>query len=412
MLVLKSVLRNRALVTLAIGHLTNDMFAGVLPILYPLFKDEFHLSNAQIGLLTLAYTGSGSLLQPAFGYLADRVLNRWIASAILLWSTVFVSTYGLANSFGVLLLVAALTGVGSAAYHPFGASNASKICDPETRNTAMSIYTVGGTTGYAIGPLIAVLLIWLLGRQGTLLLLIPGLVCVTLLFMQMERVIRVRQEREAVQPTTATESAPIPWGLLIRIIAIVMLRSWAYQSLFQFVPIWYDDMGFSRAFYGPLATTMILSGVCGTLIGGALADRIGGKRVIVASLALTGPILLLFGHFTGPIAFLIGAGFGLASDSSLSVTLVAAQRLLPGKTGVASGLILGLGFVTAAIGVPITGVLADHIGIGRAIMSLAVFSVAAIAFTLPISDAVFRPTPSRVLDETEPDATTYEGVPA
>jgi FSR family fosmidomycin resistance protein-like MFS transporter len=412
MQVLTSVLKNRALVTLAIGHMTNDMFAGVLPILYPLFKDDFHLSNAQIGLLTLAYTGTGSLLQPAFGYLADRVLNRWIASAILLWSTVFVSIYGTVNGFGLLLLVAALTGIGSAAYHPFGASNASKICDPETKNSAMSIYTVGGTTGYASGPLIAVALIWLMGRQGTLLLLVPGLACVTLLFMQMNTVVRVRQAREAVEPTVVAERGPVPWGLLVRIIAIVMLRSWAYQSLFQFVPIWYDDMGFGRGFYGPLATVMILSGVCGTLIGGSLADRIGGKRVIIASLALTGPALLLFGHFTGPIAFLIGACFGVASDSSLSVTLVAAQRLLPGKTGVASGLILGLGFVTAGIGVPITGALADHVGIGHAIMSLAVFSVLAIALTLPISEAVFRPAPPYVVDEAEPEATSLEGVPA
>lgn len=412
MLVLKSVLRDRALVTLAVGHMTNDMFAGVLPILYPLFKDEFHLSNAQIGLLTLAYAGTGSLLQPAFGYLADRVLNRWIASAILLWSTVFVSIYGVVNGFGLLILIAALAGVGSAAYHPFGASNASKICDPSTRNTAMSIYTVGGTTGFAAGPLIAVALISLLGRQGTLLLLAPGLSCVVLLFMQMNRVVAVRRSRESAQPAAVASDAAIPWGLLIRIIAIVMLRSWAYQSLFQFVPIWYDDMGFSRGFYGPLATTIILSGVCGTLVGGSLADKIGGKRIIIVSQFLTIPILLLFGHFTGAIAFLIGGCFGLASDASLSVTLVAAQRLLPGKTGVASGLILGLGFVTAGIGVPVTGVLADRIGIGHAIMTLAFFSVAAMLLTATISDSVFRAAPRRVLDEAEPDALPYEGAPA
>ena len=138
------------------------------------------------------------------------------------------------------------------------------------------------------------------------------------------------------------------------VIGIVMLRVMGYQSLFQFVPIWYDDMGFSPAFYGPLATTIILSGVCGTLVGGALADRSaanGHHRVALATI----PVLLLFGHFTGSIAFAIGATFGLISDSSLSVTLVAAQRLLPGKTGVASGVILGLGFITAGLGVPVTG---------------------------------------------------------
>ncbi len=212
MLVLKSVLKNRALVTLAIGHMTNDMFAGVLPILYPLFKDEFRLTNAQIGLLTLAYTGTGSLLQPAFGYLADRVLNRWIASAILLWSTVFVSIYGVVNGFGLLILIAALAGIGSAAYHPFGASNASKICDPATRNSATSVYTVGGTTGYAAGPLIAVVFLWLLGRQGTLLLLAPGLACIVLLFMQMNTVIGIRKSQTVQETIASVVTGPIPWG--------------------------------------------------------------------------------------------------------------------------------------------------------------------------------------------------------
>ncbi len=191
-----------------------------------------------------------------------------------------------------------------------------------------------------------------------------------------------------------------------------MLRSWAYQSLFQFVPIWYDDMGYHRAFYGPLATTIILSGVCGTLVGGALADRIGGKRIIIASQSASIPILLLFGHFTGYIAFAIGACFGLISDSSLSVTLVAAQRLLPGKTGVASGLILGLGFITAGIGVPVTGFMADRIGIGHAIMTLSVFGVLAVLLTTTISDSVFRPTSRRVVDELDSDPLGYEGAPA
>ncbi len=412
MQVLTSVLKNRALVTLAVGHMTNDMFAGVLPILYPLFKDEFGLSNAQIGLLTLAYTGTGSLLQPAFGLLADRVLNRWIASAILLWSTVFVSIYGVVNGFGLLLLIAALAGVGSAAYHPFGASNASKICDPATRNSAMSVYTVGGTTGYAAGPLVAVLLIWLLGREGTLLLLAPGLACVVLLFLQMNTVIKIRTARTDDEKRTSIVSGPVPWALLLRIIGIVMLRSWGYQSLFQFVPIWYDDLGYHRAFYGPLATTIILSGVCGTLVGGAVADRIGGKRIIIASQLASIPILILFGHFTGYIAFAIGACFGLISDSSLSVTLVAAQRLLPGKTGVASGLILGLGFITAGIGVPVTGFIADRIGIGHAIMTLSVFGLLAVLMTTTIPDSVFRTPARRLIDDLDADPIGYEGAPA
>ena len=169
-------------------------------------------------------------------------------------------------------------------------------------------------------------------------------------------------------------------------------------------------MGFSRAFYGPLATTIILSGVCGTLVGGALADRIGGKRIIIVSQLATIPVLLLFGHFTGYIAFAIGACFGLISNSSLSVTLVAAQRLLPGKTGVASGLILGLGFITAGV-VPVTGFIADRIGIGHAIMTLSMFGLLAVLLTTTVPSSVFHAGRGSTSGSgSEP--LTYEGAPA
>jgi FSR family fosmidomycin resistance protein-like MFS transporter len=164
---------------------------------------------------------------------------------------------------------------------------------------------------------------------------------------------------------------------LSSIIGVVMLRSWSFLGLVQFVPVWYDDLGFGRETYGPLTTTMILAGVFGTLVGGSLADRIGGKRVIIVSQLLCAPMILGFVHFPGAAAFLFGALFGFLSDSSLSMTLSAAQRLLPGRTGVASGVILGLGFITGGIGVPITGALGDRFGIDVALMCLALLCVLA-----------------------------------
>ncbi|MDP9363421.1 MAG: MFS transporter, partial [Chloroflexota bacterium] len=153
----------------------------------------------------------------------------------------------------------------------------------------------------------------------------------------------------------------------------------------QFIPIWYDDLGFGRGFYGPLVTTVILAGAVGTLFGGALADRLGQRRIVVVSLALAIPALLLFAGVPGRYALLTGALFGLACDASLSVTLVMAQRLVPGRVGVTSGVILGLGFITGGVGVPITGRLADAIGIQGALMSLGVLCAlgALIALTIP-----------------------------
>jgi FSR family fosmidomycin resistance protein-like MFS transporter len=222
--------------------------------------------------------------------------------------------------------------------------------------------------------------------HGTALFLLPGLLVASVLYRSMLDVDRHRQ-RHRQQANAAHLSAH--WTDLARVIAVVMLRSWVFLSLLQFLPVWYDELGYDRAFYGALSTIVILGGVLGTLTGGALADRIGGKAVIASTLAACAPALLLFAGFPGHIALLTGALFGFMSDASLSVTLVAAQRLLPGRPGIASGIILGLGFVTGGVGVPITGALADRTGIGQALMMLSVLSITAALLALTIPGRAF-----------------------
>lgn len=375
-------LANGALLTLMLGHFTNDMLGGTLPLLLPEMKERFGLSNAAVGLVPLAYTGMASLTQPLFGYFSDRYGRRWFASAALLWGAGFVALYGFAPSYLVFLAFAGLAGIASGAYHPLGASNASIVSEDRYRNVAMSLYTVGGTSGFALGPLVAVALLALFGLRGTTLLLVPAVAVAALLLTQMGRVEQARRARLAA--ARAEEGRPA-WGPLGRVMAVAMLRSWVFLSVLQFIPIWYDDLGYGRGFYGPLVTTVILAGAVGTLFGGALADRLGQRRIVVVSLMLAIPALLLFAGLPGRYALLTGALFGVACDASLSVTLVMAQRLVPGRVGVTSGVILGLGFITGGIGVPITGRLADAIGIQGALMSLGVLCAlgALIALTIP-----------------------------
>ncbi len=378
-----SAIRNQALIALMLGHFTNDMLGGVLPMLYPVVKDRFQIGNGEVGLLMLAYAGTASLFQPLFGHVADRISVRWLPPLVLMWSASFVSLYGFAGSFELLLVIAALAGFGSAAYHPIGATNATIVSDPRTRNSALSIYTVGGSIGYAIGPLVAAALIGGFGARGTAGLLVPGAAGATLVWWGMSRVVAQRQA--VVARATAITAGPVVWRDLTRVVAIVMMRSWAFLALLQFLPIWFDSLGYGRSFYGPLATVMILAGAFGTMVGGALADRFGGRAVVAGSQMLCVPLLLLFAGFPGAISFAIGGLFGFFSDSSLAVTLASAQRLLPGRTGVASGIILGLGFITGGIGVPVTGFVADRIGIAPALgmLSLLAGGAAVMAWTLP-----------------------------
>ena len=392
------IMKNRALAVLMLGHFSNDMLGGVLPILFPLMKLQYGLTNAQLGLVTLAFTAMSSLTQPIFGYFSDKYGRRWFVPITLIWGACFASAYGFATGFAMFIILAGLAGIGSGAFHPLGASNAAAVSGDENRNAAMSWYTVSGAVGYGLGPLIGTALLAAFGAHGTIWLLIPGFTAAALIWSQMHVVERARAARAAINRGLDAQPA---WGIVSRIILISMTRSWVFLSVLQLSPIWYAELGFDRAFYGTLATVIIVSGAVGTLFGGNFADRFGQRRIIASSLALTIPALLIYAAFPGPQALILGAIFGFFCDASISVTLVMAQKLVPGRVGIASGVILGLGFVTGGIGVPITGRLADLFGMQIALSSLVVMLIAGtlLTFTLPATAAEVRA-------ETQPDHTT------
>jgi FSR family fosmidomycin resistance protein-like MFS transporter len=177
----------------------------------------------------------------------------------------------------------------------------------------------------------------------------------------------------------------IRWRPLAPILTVSMLRNMVMLSVTTFVPLWYRDLGYSTAFYGVVTSLLIAGGAVGAIFGGLLADRFGPRRVLVAGLALSVPALAIFLLNPGPGALLLGPVFGMVGDGPVSITLVMAQRLLPGRVGMASGFVLGLSFVAAGVGQPLTGVLADHIGAPNALMAISGLMLVAIlaAFLIP-----------------------------
>ena len=374
-------LRNRPLMTLMLGHFTVDTYVGLLPVLYPLLIDRFALDYKTVGLVSLAYSGVASLVQPFFGWIADRYGTRLIGLALIWTATVF-ATVGFAPSFPVLLLLAAAAGVGSGMYHPFGALNARAVIPPRQRNAAMAVYSTGGTLGVALGPLIGSVLFAVFGMRGTALMIVPGLSIALWLLWEMRVVSRSVGRRSEDRPAL---HGPVPLVPLLAVIGVMMSRTWTVISLEAFVPAWYASLGYGASFYGPLATTIVLASALGTVGSGSFADRYGGRAVILGSLVLTIPAILLFAQFPGPVGFATGALVGFSAASTAPLTLVMAQQLMAGRAGVASGLILGLGFITGAIGVPITGALADLIGMQGAFRAqvLIVIATIALAWLLP-----------------------------
>jgi FSR family fosmidomycin resistance protein-like MFS transporter len=364
------VVRNRSLLTLMLGHGTVDMYSGVIPLLYPLLTDQFDLNLKTVGLVSLFYSGMASLTQPVFGWVTDRWGARWIGLT-LMWTAMTFALLGLAPNFTTLLLLAALAGIGSGAYHPMGAVTAASVIPDNQRNVAMSIYVTGGTLGVAIGPLIGVVVFALFGIKGTFAMIVPGAAIAIFLLTQM-RSVALRIKKQAA--LAREEAPPIPWKPMSVVIALMMLRSWVLFGISAFIPLWYDEMGYSRLYYAALSTTILLSSAAGAVGVGSIADRHGRRNLLVMTSLASVPLILLFAQFPGGPAFFTAAMIGLLAASTGPLLLVMAQQLMSGRPGVASGLILGLGFIMGAVGVPIMGAVADEWGIQNAMRLWAVIA--------------------------------------
>ena len=363
-----------------IGHLTVDSYVGVIPVLFPVLIGRFQLSLATVGLVSLAYSGTAAVSQPLFGVLADRFGTRFTGIA-LCWTALTFSLVGFVTSFPLLVALACASGLGSGAFHPMGALDVRALLPAWRRSSGMSIYVTAGTVGVAVGPLIGILLFGAFGIQGTGLLLIPGLVSGGYLLWRM----RGKLQGTAASQRGRAGAGRVPIFALAVVIGVMMSRSWTVNVFQAFTPTWYEQLGYGPAFYGPLATTIVLASAVGTVGCGALADRYGRRTVILATLVLSVPAILLFTMFPGPWAFASGALIGLLAASTAPLMLLMAQQLMATRAGLASGLVMGLGFVTGAVGIPINGAIADAIGLQRSLMTHVVLVIAtiAIAWFLP-----------------------------
>jgi FSR family fosmidomycin resistance protein-like MFS transporter len=358
-------LRNGKLVTLMLGHLAVDSYVGVIPVLYPLLIGRFHLTLATVGLVSLAYTGMAAISQPLFGVIADSYGTHFTGYA-LAWTALTFALVGFVPSFPLLLVLACASGLGSGAFHPFGALDVRALLPTSRRSLGMSIYVTAGTVGVAIGPLLGIGIFALFGIRGTGLLLIPGVATGAYLLWRARE--RVRPAVTGVRSAIAG-SGPVPVFALAMVIGVMMSRSWTVGAFQAFTPTWYRQLGYGPEFYGPLVTTLVLASAVGTVGCGSLADRYSRRTVILATLVLSVPAILLYTLFPGPWAFASAILIGVLAASTAPLMLLMAQQLMASRAGLASGLVMGLGFVTGAIGIPINGAIGDAVGLQKSLMT-------------------------------------------
>lgn len=358
-----------------LGHFTVDSYVGLLPVLYPLLIHRFRLDLETVGLVTLAYSGLASVSQPLFGILADRHGTR-LTGLALAWTAAAFALVGLAPTFPALVLLAGLAGLGSGAFHPFGALAVRGVLPSRGANMAMSVYVTGGTVGVAAGPLIGIVLFGAFGARGTLLMLLPGTAIAAYLLLAM----RLRSAGRS-RPRPGRGPHPrLPLAPIAATVGVMMSRNCTVFTLQAFTPTWYHRLGYQPWFYGPLVTTLVLSSALGTVGCGALADRFGRRSVIVGSLVLSIPVVALYVLLPGAAGFAWAILVGFLAASTAPLTLMIAQELMAGRAGLASGLVMGLAFAAGAIGVPLTGAVADHVGLQPAL----VLQVGVVVLTIPV----------------------------
>ncbi len=352
----------KALLLLSGGHFTVDIYHGALPAMLPLFKEAFHLSYAETGLILLVFQMSSSVIQPIFGYVTDRSSQGWLLPSGVLATALGVSLAPLASRFIVLLGLALLAGLGVAAYHPEGYRNTVHFAGG-AKASAVAWFSVGGNTGYALGPLIATYVVGFLGFRGFPAMMAIGLAVAAVLGANMGWLSAPRQAAPGPVPARRgwMGGAVRPFAVLL---AVVLFRSWGHMSLAAFIPLYYvDQLHASHILAGNLLFVFLGAGAVGTLLGAPLADRIGHKTYLLVTLLAVVPLAALFPYSRGLWAVLLLALAGGTLVSSFAVTIVMGQALMPGNVGMSSGLITGLAIGLGGVAVTFLGWIADRWGL-------------------------------------------------
>jgi len=370
----------RLLGLLALGHMVIDINQGSLPAILPVIKDALNLSYAATGVIVLSANVTSSMIQPLFGYLADKTARRWLLPLSVLLSSVGLAFMGLAPSYAAVIALVMITGFGVAAYHPEGYRTATAVAGAR-KTTGVSIFSTGGNIGIAVGPPLMTALLIGFGPAGSLGMLVPGLLVAGLLVAVLPRL--SAPPPAAARAYANATGARTMVGAMSLLILVVAIRSWTQLGFTTFMPFyWKDVLHGDPRLVGTLLAVFLGSGAIGTLVAGPIADRVGVRRCVVGVFLLAAPLATAFLFVSGgPLVFVLLALLGFVLVSTFTMSVVLGQAYLPRSPGMASGLIVGFAIGAGGIGATGLGWVADHWGLTTtlgisAAMPLAGFVVA------------------------------------
>ena len=353
----------RVLAAVSFCHVLNDMIQSLLPSIYPILKTSFHLNFTQIGFITLTFQTTASLLQPVVGLYTDRKPLPYSLPIGMVFTLIGLLLLAIAPTFPLLLLAAALIGMGSAVFHP-ESSRVARMASGGKHGFAQSFFQVGGNTGSAIGPLLAVFIVLPHGQIGSAWFSLAALLGIFVL-VRVGRWYRAHlvhlQSRPAIHKEGVSE---LPRRQVITAIAVLIALVFSKYFYLAGLTSYYTFYLIAKFHVSVQSSQLHLFAflaavAAGTLVGGPIGDSVGRKSVIWCSILGVLPFTLALPYanlfWTSVLSIIIG--FVIAS--AFSAILVYAQELVPGRVGMISGLFFGLAFGMGGIGAAVLGKLAD-----------------------------------------------------
>jgi MFS transporter, FSR family, fosmidomycin resistance protein len=356
------------LFAISFAHLLNDMMQSVIPAVYPLIKDEFQLSFTEIGLITLTFQLTASLLQPIVGSYTDRKPLPMSLVAGMAFTFGGLVLFSFADTFGLLLVGVGLVGMGSSIFHP-ESSRVAHMASGGKKGLAQSIFQVGGNAGSAIGPLLAALIVMPYGMRGVAWVSIAAVIGMVLLWrVGTWYAGHLYLKRKKGASGNAAPRRVFSKRTIIGAVAILLLlifsKYFYLASMTSYFTFFLIDKFHVSAQESQLYLFAFLGAVAvGTIIGGPAGDRFGRKYVIWLSILGAAPFTLLLPYMSLFWTIVLAVIIGVIIASAFSAILVYATDLVPGKVGTIAGLFFGFAFGLGGIGSAVLGNLADHTSI-------------------------------------------------
>ena len=366
-------------ILLAMGHFFNDFYCNFLPILLPILIPKLGLSLTLSGALVMVMSLSANVLQPVFGYFMDKYNFNKIMPMIIPFGAIFICLTNWASNFIVLAVLIGLSGLAVSTFHPMGAGLVSKVAPDGKISTCISLFVAGGSFGFALAPILLVYFMQMYNLDYLPILIIPAIILGVLMYSS--GLSKARFVNEQVAKNMHFNLAQILKNKPLMLLNISMgLRAWLFTALVTFLPLWAIEKGCDNTLSGWILTIYLCGSVIGGLIGGALNDKIGYKKVILWALIFTliPTMYFLFAqqiNILMYIALFVGGGLVMAANPG---AIVWGQDLLPDNPGMASGMMLGLSFGLGGFGTMLTGSLAESYGLTMALALTAILLVISI----------------------------------